>query len=548
MTAAPFDPTAPVSASTTSSSNWIPAGVALAFAGVIAVMVLTPLPPLLDYPNHLVRFWLLAGGKHVAPLRSMYRIDWSLASTNIGIDLSVAVLSKLLPFQAVAKLVLIAAVAGPPAGAVLLSRVVFGRWTWWQITLPILAWTTTALFGFLSYQVAIALALIFACLEPALDRRPIAGAFIRMAAGVLILVFHPFGLLFYAALIIALAIGPKWEGLTGKDRLARAAWGVAASALVLIVPLLILMFTSHNLPGANLHSGAGLIGWARITPYMAILTTLSPLLTYKASVDVMFVMPAIALCLWAAIERRLTSHAGLLITGIAIGLLALVMPFSLGDAAWLTRRLPLMAAFMICAGLLPDPWPSRWGRRALAALSLLLVVGRSAWIADVWSARDRDVRAVEAVLSRIPAGAAMFAVQSEPENLKNEPVGRYLAGIPELKSETTLRHVPALVVVERHAFIPTLFAVPGQQPLRVLPPWKVLSTPGSVVPDVHVLDRPPTALDLEHDPYIAHWRDRFDYIVLIGADQNDRNGPFNPPAGLTLAADERYAKLYRVVR
>lgn len=540
MTAATLDRTA--------AQHWIPAAIALAFAAVIAAILVTPVPPLLDYPNHLVRFWLLAGGKHVWPLPDMYRIDWSLASTNIGLDLAVDLLAKALPYGLVVKLILIAVMAGPSAGAVLLSRVVFGRWGWWQVTLPLLTWTTTALFGFLSYQVALALALLFACLEPALVQRPAVGAIVRVLAGAAILVFHPFGLLFYAALIMALAIGPSWQGLLDKARLTRVAWGVVVSLLVVLIPLVTLLALSHTLPGANAHKHGAMIEWSRFKPYFLILTLASPFLSYKIAIDLLFIAPVFAVCLWAFLTRRLNSHAGLIIIGAGTAALSLFMPFGIGDAAWLTRRLPLMAALMLGAGVLPDPWPAAVGRRVLTTLALLLALGRTAWIGQIWLARTRDVRSIEAAFRSVPAGSAVFAVQSEPASLRREPAGRFLAGIPEYKTESTLRHMPALVVVERHAFIPTLFTVPGQQPLRVLPPWNSLAVSSSLVPDVHVLDRTPTAGELDKDPYIAHWRDRFDYIIQIGADEQDKSGRFNPPPDLKLVADERYARLYQVVR
>ena len=50
-------------------------------------------PPAQDYPNHLARYWLIAGGASVPPTSSMFAIDWRYASTNIGADLIVALLT-----------------------------------------------------------------------------------------------------------------------------------------------------------------------------------------------------------------------------------------------------------------------------------------------------------------------------------------------------------------------------------------------------------------------------------------------------------------------
>lgn len=519
----------------------------LAFAAVLAPILMTANPPLLDYPNHLARFWLLAGGDHVAPVSGMYRIDWSRASTNIGIDLIVAALGKLLPYQVIGKLVVIAALAGPSAGAALLNRLVFGRWHWWQLSLPILAWTTTALFGFMSYQVAMAAALFFACLEPVLKGRPILATAVRLACATIALLFHPFGVVFYGALITALAIGPEWRGLACWGGLLRVLRSAAGSGLVVLVPCLLLYVLAATPPGDHI-PGRPSVGWMTWSLYNLVLTAASPFASYRLWLDALFVLPLLAIGVWAAWKRRLNAHAGLFIVALVTALLALVMPGSIGDAGWLTRRLPLMAALMLFASVQPEPAARAVVRVALMGLVLAIDIGKSAWIATVWQAREHEVRSIERALSAAPAGSAVFAVQIMPKTVGLAPVGRYLAGIPENSSESTLRHFPALVVPERHAFIPTLFSVAGQQPLRILPPWRDIAVPSSWVPDAHVLDGHPSPGDLRADPYLADWPHHFDYVLVIGADLPDQYGPFQPPAALRQVAGDGYAKLFRVQR
>ena len=524
-------------------------GLVVAFAAVLATILTARIPPLLDYPNHLARFWLLSGGDRVAPISAMYRIDWSRASTNIGIDLVVVALGKVLPYQTVGKLIAIVAVAGAPAGAVVLNRIALGRWHWWQLSLPMLAWTTTALFGFLSYQVALAIALAFACLEPTAAGRPVEGALARLACGAIVLLFHPFGLLFYGVLIAALAIGPGWQDLFVRSRLSRAARGLALALAVVAIPALFLYALTPTPPGAHV-AGRALFGWARPTPYNAIWRPLHP-----SPATACRSMPFSCSRCWRSAPGRRRSGNSTPPRGPVHrrrpdqATLALVMPASVGDAGgYVDRRLPLMAALMLFASLQPGPVRSRFGVSVLAAVLLILDLGKSAWIASIWSARERDVRSIEQALGATPAGAAVLAVQIMPASLKTAPVGRYLAGIPGNNSESTLRHVPALVVPERHAFIPTLFTVPGQQPLRVLPPWSEIAVTSSRVPDAHVLDGPLTTDALKADPYLADWRRRFDYVLVIGGDLEDEGGPFVPPPQLQLVAGDGYARLFRIVR
>jgi hypothetical protein len=47
----------------------------LGLGTLVLPVALTRVAPLLDYPNHLARIWLLAGGAVHAPLDGIYRVD-----------------------------------------------------------------------------------------------------------------------------------------------------------------------------------------------------------------------------------------------------------------------------------------------------------------------------------------------------------------------------------------------------------------------------------------------------------------------------------------
>jgi hypothetical protein len=138
----------------------------------------------------------------------------------------------------------------------------------------------------------------------------------------------------------------------------------------------------------------------------------------------------------------------------------------------------------------------------------------------------------------------MFLVQSEPRDVGSAPTGRYLAALPGNPNEMMMRHVPALVVPQRHAFIATLFAVPGQHPIKILSPFASLSATAPI-PDVHFLDEPPGSAA---QPYLRDWDKRFDYVLAIGMDSEDLSGRFEPPPNVQLVSDQGYARLFRVVR
>ena len=142
--------------------------VGLAFIALLVPLLIVGVPPVLDYPNHFARMWLIAGGAQLTPLNQMYAVDWSQASTNIGIDLLAQTFGRLLGAGAVAKTCLMASIVLPCLGCLLLHRKVFGGAHWWQLVFVYPAFGKTGLAGFMNFNIGVGLALIGAVIDDAL--------------------------------------------------------------------------------------------------------------------------------------------------------------------------------------------------------------------------------------------------------------------------------------------------------------------------------------------------------------------------------------------
>jgi hypothetical protein len=503
------------------------------------------LPPVQDYPNHLARYWLIAGGASVPPTSSMFAIDWRNASTNIGPDLIVALLVTVVPYWLAGKLLLVVSFAGPPAAAGWLNKLLFGRWTWWSLSFLLLAWTTTSVYGLVNYQLSLMAALLFACLDTVL-LWSLAPKFVaRVVFAAASLVIHPFGLIFYILLLLALTIGQTWSGLLDWKRLLQIARDAVWPILAGVIPVASLLLLAPNPPGEH-ETGVSYFMRGGFSPWRLFLTVASPFVTYRIWIDLLFFAPILAIYLYALVTRRAKTHAGMLTLGLITAALSLVTPVKAGDAGGVDRRLPLMATYLLFAGALPQPFNNRSLQRAAAAGVFGIAVARTLSIGAIWLAREADVRAVETALSEAPAGAAILEVQSEPADVATAPIGRYLPAVPEDRRQPTLIHVPVMAIPWRKAFVPTLFTVPGQQPVRVLPPWTELKSATLSVPDIHIFDASNASDQARVFPFLSNWREKFDYVIAIGMDREDFQGPFTPPQQLSLVANEGYARLYRI--
>jgi hypothetical protein len=85
-------------------------------------------------------------------------------------------------------------------------------------------------------------------------------------------------------------------------------------------------------------------------------------------------------------------------------------------------------------------------------------------IEAVWRAADRVYTAALEGIDRLPHGAALA--------LAHPPGAVNMVPIP-------LLHVVTLAIARRDAFVPTLFATPGQQPVALRPPYAALATAAS---------------------------------------------------------------------
>lgn len=515
--------------------------IAVALVAVAAPGLLVRMPPLLDYPNHYVRIWLLAGGINSAPLSNIYATDWNAAWTNVGIDLVARFVGPIIGARTLAPLLLAAALALPPLGAIMLHRRVFGGWRAWQVGIPIVAFATTLLAGFLNYHIGIGLALLAASLDPWMERRctPVQILIARLAIATGLLIVHIFSLGFYAVLLGGLTLGPQLSRLWSQGELRRTVLRVIAVGATTAVPLVAFAILAPKLPG----NGSHLIEWGPTTWRYKLDVLGCALGTYDPLIDTLFFAPFVAVAVVAFFRRSLGAHQGLLVSAAGLAVLSMIAPQWAAETAWVDTRLPIMALLTLFAALDPRPASARVTAVMTAAL-LALVVGRAAWIGHVWDLRQADVRSIDRAIAQVPAGAAVMPLEHRPSyrGKAAAPIGRYF------HFGSNVFHLYTLVVSERRAFSPLVFTQPGKQPLRVRPPYDVLSVPnGGRSPMLSVLGRRHPKWN-EIAPYLPYWKSRFDYALMLNADLGpDVDREIVPPE-LTLVADEGFARLYKVTR
>ncbi len=533
--------------STRAAQLGVAALVACAIVLLIPVLI-TPLPPLTDYPNHLARMWILSGGPDTAAVAAFYRVQFD-TFTNVAMDVIAVTLGRIGGWELAGHTAIGAAVLLPAIGGALLWRALHGRWHWWMLAFGLLVWGQTMMSAFLNFQISVGLAMLFAALEPALQRLSIPlRIVIRTVLSVILLLAHPFGWIFYGLLVAALIFGPRLRGagaVSWRDVFGR--WIVAGLGFALVLVLFVAL--TPQLPGSQEHSGLSTLGAEfdkgmmlfKKDPTYKLLNLFIGIRSYDNRFDLLTFLVLVAPLGLAAGLRTLRIHAGLLLLSLALIVIYVLCPDYLLGAGWVSSRFAIM--FIFAAALACDPVLPRWTARAATALLAVMLVARTAYTGFVWQIRQADVAALARTLSALPEGASVLAVEQQPREKSRAPLGRYT-----VLAESNFRHLASMALPWRHAFVPQIFSARGKQPLVVLPPWDEISEAnGGRLADEHALDPEPSADALADIPdYIYAWRVRFGYVVILDADVPDKFGPFTVPPELTLVRDDGFSRLYRI--
>ena len=448
---------------------------AIAFCFLIALLpvVGATMPPIMDLPNHLARIWLLAGGASKPPLSEIYEITLAKAGGNFFVDLAAAGLAHALPIFVVSKVLVALMVLGPPLGGLALNRILARGAHPYQLAFLSLAWSTTAIAGFINFQISLFAALLCGAAYAANLRalgRSSKFVFNAMSSAILLCV-HPLGIALYMMTVVGLEIGPDFASKLTRGKIVAFAIGlvelVGAAALPVLARSVLLLRVSDR-HDAFAHGPIwGVVGNI-IDPLRIFTIWFSPVLSYDLSADLLTFLPVAGLILFALIYGYVKAHAGLALVSGSLWLLSPLSPDAFGEGTWLAQRFPIMAALLFLAAVTPTAEVSTAPRAWPLAALTLLVVARTLWISWVWMSRQSDIASLQQAIRTIEAGSSLMTLQQEASDWRQAPVGRFMiANLP-----ATGRHLGGLAVIWRSAFVPTLFSMPGQHPLEIKPAWR----------------------------------------------------------------------------
>jgi len=514
-----------------STSMWWSA-VFLVCLVLVAPLAVVDVPPLLDYPNHLARAYVLAHGQADFYLSQMYAPHWAVIP-NLAIDLILPPLLLIMPVHTAGRALLAVALVLPVIGTILYSQAVFGRRSYWPLGVCLTACNGLFLLGFVNFQLGVGLALVCAgAWRKWRDIRPLAAVVLGVGSAVILFFSHLMGLLFFLILIIAYEIEKGHNGYQQdrslRSNVLRAAWSVS----IVLAPAALYAASAFGDKPPD-------ISWQPWSD--KLIHGAMAVVNYNLPLDLLTVFSVSVVLLTLVALRRVFVPLGSIIALGTIAILFTVAPFSFKGTGYVGARFAVMFGFLLFGAILPVHL-SRRHSWLLGFVIMTLFALRTAQITAIWSAHNRDLDQLRGAMSLVEPGSRVLlaAVSIDEASPAQRDVLRrqYLSDGSRLDA-----HTAALLLIERHAFWPFLFANPEQQPVKLRPPFSDIAERTVGIPDLRLLSAPvPDPGDVARFPLQGQWSCCYNYVLLMAAGSQ----PDFHHHDLDMLYQSEYASLFRV--
>lgn len=455
-------------------------------------VLLTPIPAMVDYPNHLARMYILSqnGTPDANP---HYEVAWAFYP-NLGMDLLVPQMARLMSVENATRLFLLLSQMLIVGGALLLEWARKGRVHLAGFAALAFLYCLPFSWGFVNFEFGLGLALWGIAVYLMLAEGP---WLLRFVANVI------FVAALYVAHFFSLGIYGATLGLYELCRLRqkRIAYRVAAARLgALAIPALALFGIMHVASGSIGSEGTSwFLGFKPIWP-LRIMNGYN--LTTAAATGL-----ALAISLLFATKRGVLKlePAGIWLA-IAFALLYAVIPSKLFGTSFVDLRV-IPAAALILPAFCSLSLPGRaWRMAALAGISGIILINLAVVLA-VWLSYRADYAAIVRSFHKLDRGSRVL-VGSTGDN--GDPPFADLTSYP-------MYYAPTLAVHYANAFVPNLFTEAGKQPVRAREAVRRLAIPyGGPVPSglLAAIAAGQPAADVP--PFVRTWYRDYDYLYVLG--------------------------------
>lgn len=387
----------------------------LLFAAIFAVGLLpiaaTPVLPLIDFYNHLARYFVLANIGHSEFLPRYYAENWSLLP-NIGMDIIGTGLLKVLPpllsGHILAGLILLTIYSGVLFLNYQIRKSWSGSWLIAVLAVPLL-YSYIFVWGFANFLFGLGLTLWACGWWLAMRHRPALAIPVAGLLAICIFLAHGLAFALYGLLVGALELGIFFA--SDDRRVARLLKPAAALSVQAVIPALMFLSTTTAKSAEGLTNADESV--RRLIANDGLLHRIHELALYRLQTivrvaegptlvfDVLTFSATLGLLCFLAWRGRMRLPK-IVWPALAIAIvLVAITPPALFGVGYVADRMPLFLALIALAGLTPKLRGDRLERICVGAL-VFLVVLRVGFITVDWQKYRRDFSDFQRLAEQIP--------------------------------------------------------------------------------------------------------------------------------------------------
>jgi hypothetical protein len=497
--------------------------------GLLAAIVLYPIamvtvPDLEDYPNHLARMYILTHYNDSAALQNFYDVRWR-PIPYLGMDATFVLLRRIANTYDAGRLYVGLCVLLPVLSVAALHFAVHRRLSLVPAAAFLLSYNALLLWGFLNYLPVLCLAVIvFAGWITTTELPRWRRLIVFSALATVLYLGHLVAFGAYGLMLLSFEVFRALKAGLRAWRTIMADWLFAGlQAAPAIVMALSVRIENPFIGPTPTHYGT-------IGDKLFAIT--SPMLFLVSSQEVMFAVFSLMLAFAGLSMKRLKLNLDLTRVFVIVALFALLLPVQLLGVFGMDFRLPLLAAMLLLAAISTTERAGAVFKTSILCFVFLATAVHSILIGNHLRKADRETAELRQVISAMPKGMRMLTVDA--------------SGSPHAN-----HHAPLLAVIDREAFVPTLFT--GIMTVKPKPEFRLLSTPsGSPYPDLaqflagYGVASPTTDIPagVGGRNYWLGWERNFDYVLVIH--YGNRLAPTELPNVLRPVASSDAADLYAV--
>jgi hypothetical protein len=412
-----------------------------------AVPLLWPeIPPLTDLPGHIGHYRVALDLAQSPYLRQYYDFHWTLVG-NLGVDLLVMPLGRLIGLELAVKLIVLTIPPLTIGGMLLLAREIHGRVPATAILALPLAYSWPFQFGFVNYCLALMLTLYAAVFWLRLGRagrtRLRAALFVAISLAIWlchVMAWGVFGLAIFAFELIA----ARREGRSWPRSLAFSVLACLPLALPLVINVI---WWSEGPEGVTGWTG----GWE-----VKVFFLLAVLRNYHLILDLFTALVLYTAVAFGLLRDHLRIEPRLGVAALLVMAAFAVMPNVLLGAAYSDMRLVPFGLMLAILSLEPASRLAPRGKNAIALAATALFVLRMADQSLTYFSIDRAWQEQAAAIDRLPRGARIFALAA--------------VGCSTDWAARRMQHLDGLAIARREAFTNGQWPMPGGKLLTVVYP------------------------------------------------------------------------------